>query len=117
MTKDVGKPYKYYGDFSLKEKIISGINKEQRKRHLYDERLIMYWRDIVGEYANKMTPCRITFDGNDGLGRVRKILLCDTTDRQFSVEFIFYKKKIIDMLNLYFGDTKSIFSDVKLKVV
>ena len=75
MTKDVGKPYKYYGDFSLKEKIISGINKEQRKRHLYDERLIMYWRDIVGEYVNKMTLCRINFNGNDDVGGVWKILL------------------------------------------
>ena len=117
MKNEVKKTYKYYCDFSLKEKIISCINKEQRKRHLYDERLIMYWRDIVGEYANKMTPCRITFDGNDDVGRVRKILLCNTTDRQFSVEFIFYKKKIIDMLNLYFGDTKTIFSDIKLKVI
>ena len=108
---------RYYGTFSLKEKVLSGLDREKKKRNLYDERLITNWADIVGEYAVNMVPCKIIFDGHDDMGRFKKILFCSTSNRQFSVEFVFYKKQIIDMLNVYFGDHKSIFSDVKLKVI
>ena len=117
MAKDIRKPCRYYGDFSLKEKLILSLNKERKKRNLHDERLIIHWRDIVGEYADNMMPCKIIFDGKDDCFRVKKILICSTINRQFAVEFIFHKKKIIDMLNFYFGNAKSVFSDIKLKVI
>lgn len=117
MAKNISKSYRYYGDFSLKEKIISSLQKEQKNRNLHDERLITYWRDIVCDYADKIMPCKISFDGRDEFKKTRKILFCNTIDRQFAVDFIFHKKKLIDMLNFYFGDKNSVFTDIKLKVV
>ena len=106
---------RYYGAFTLGEKISSFLNYEQKRRNFYDERLLTNWSDILQDYSSKIKPDKIVFNGVDADGITNKILYCSTTNRQFASEFLFYKKDILERLNTYFGVEKSRFVDVKLK--
>ena len=108
---------RYYGTFTLGEKISSFLNYEQKRRNFYDERLLINWKDILQDYSAKIKPDKIVFDGVDSDGMTKKILYCSTINRQFANEFLFYKKDILERLNTYFGVEKSRFVDVKLKTL
>lgn len=111
----MNKKKRYYGTFTLGEKITSFFSNEQKKRNFYDDRILTHWNDIVQEYSTKMKPDKIVFNGINNNGITNKTLYCSTTNRQFSSEFLFYKKDILQRLNTYFGTDKSMFIDIKLK--
>ena len=108
---------RYYGIFTLGEKLSSSFEFEEKKRNFYDERIILNWKDIVCEYADKLKPDKIVFDGIDANKITKKVLYCSTINRQFASEFLYYKKDILERLNTYFGCEKSRFVDVKLKTL
>lgn len=108
---------RYYGIFTLGEKISSRFEFEEKKRNFYDERLLLNWSDILGDYADKLKPDKIVFDGVDNNKITKKVLYCSTINRQFASEFLYYKKDILERLNTYFGCEKSRFVDVKLKTL
>ncbi len=109
---------RYYNTFSLHEMLLS-LNKEEiKKRNFHDDRLLLHWNDILGDtLACKINPCKIVFGKLNNKGIINKTLFCITKDRQLMIDFPYSKKSILDRLNIYFGIDKSIFSDIKLKLV
>jgi hypothetical protein len=106
--------WRYYNAFSISEKICSLNEKELKKRNFHDARILTHWQDIVGdEFANKLRPKQIKIVGTDGR-LLQKILYCFSENRHFANEFSFYKKDLLERLNLYFGDKKEVFVDVKI---
>lgn len=106
---------KYYHTFSIGECLLSNIDYECKKRNFYNISLLSRWNEIIGELAQKMSPMKIAFSGvKDNV--IQKTLYCITQDRMFATEFTFYKKDILEKLNVYFGNEKTIFKDIKLKV-
>lgn len=108
---------RYYNAYSLCEKIFSSMKFNATCRNFHDDRIIFHWKDIFGEFADKMQPCNIVFSGIDSNNITKKVLYVSTFDRAFASEFIFYKKQLIDKLNIYFGTEKSIFVDIKVKTL
>ena len=106
--------WRYYNTFSISEKICSLNEKELKKRNFHDARILMHWQDIVGdEFANKLHPKQIKIVGTDNQ-LLQKILYCFSDDRHFANEFVFHKKDLLERLNLYFGDKKEVFVDLKI---
>ena len=106
--------WRYYNTFSISEKICSLNEKELKKRNFHDARILTHWQDSVGdEFANKLHPKQIKIVGTDNKF-VQKILYCFTDDRRFANEFSFHKKDLLERLNLYFGDKKEVFVDIKI---
>ena len=106
--------WRYYNTFSISEKICSLNEKELKKRNFNDARILTHWKDIVGDkFANKLHPKQIKIVGTDKQ-LLQKILYCFSEDRHFANEFSFYKKDVLERLNLYFGDRKEVFVDVKI---
>ena len=109
---------RYYGIFSLRDKLLSSIDGESKKRHFYNDNILLFWNDIVGkEYVNKIFPCYVSYGATRNKNITTKTLYCGTKDRVFLSEFIFHRKSILDRLNLYFGEDKSMFEDIKLKLI
>ena len=105
---------RYYNVFSISEKIFSLNEKEIKRRNFNDARILTHWQNIVGEeFADKLHPKQIKIVGTDGR-LLQKILYCFSENRHFANEFSFYKKDILERLNLYFGDKKEVFVDVKI---
>lgn len=113
------KKKRYYGTYSLKEKVLSSFNNEINKRNFFNIKIITHWRNIVGdEFFDKLTPCNIVMKKViDNKNILAKILYCQTKDRQFANEFLFYKNDILQKINFYFGEEKSVFVDIKLKLI
>ena len=111
----------YYNIYSICDFILSSIEKETKKRNFFDSKILIHWRDIFEEFADKIKPDKIIFNGENknktGDTIITKTLYLSTQDRQFATEFIFYKQQLLDKLNTYFGNEKSVFIDLKLKVV
>lgn len=105
----------YYHTFSIGDCLLSNIEYEYKKRNFYDTRLLLRWNEIIGKLAEKMSPIKIVFSGIEN-NIIQKTLYCITQDRMFATEFTFYKNDILDKLNFYFGNEKTIFKDIKLKV-
>ena len=101
--------------------MLSSIVSDTKKRNFFDERILTHWKDIFEDYATKIKPDKIIFNGSEIAKKkdniVCKTLYISTDDRQFASEFIFYKQQLLDKLNAYFGTEKSIFTDLKLKVI
>ena len=109
---------RYYGIFSFSDKLLSYIDEESKKRHFYNANILVFWNKIVGkEYCNKILPCYISYGTTRNKNITTKILYCNTKDRGFLSEFLFHKKEILNRLNLYFGEDKSTFEDIKLKLI
>ncbi len=109
---------RYYGTYSLKEKVLSSFNDEINKRKFFNIKIITNWKNIVGdEFFDKLKPCNITFKKTINNNLLEKILYCQTIDRQFLNEFLFYKNNILQKINFYFGEEKSVFIDIKLKLI
>lgn len=108
---------RYYNFFSISEKFTSSLSNEIKKRNLYDDRIFKNWKYIVDDFADKVSPYKITYYGIDKNNVKQKILYLSTEDRMFATEFLFYKKQLLEKLNLYFGEDKSKFIDLKIKVI
>ena len=105
----------YYHTFAIGECLLSNIEYECKKRNFYDTRLLSRWHEIIGTFAERISPIKIVFSGIEN-NVIQKTLYCITKDRLFATEFTFYKKDILEKLNFYFGNEKTIFKDIKLKV-
>ena len=105
----------YYHTFSIGECLLSNIEYEYKKRNFYDTRVLLRWHEIIGNFAEKISPTKIVFSGIEN-NVVQKTLYCTTQDRLFATEFTFYKKDMLEKLNFYFGNQRTIFKDIKLKV-
>jgi len=108
---------RFYNTFSIGEKMLSGFKYDLKTRNFHDDRLLLNWNYIVDEYAKRITPCKIIFSGLDTNNILQKTLYVSTNDRGFMAEFIFHKQRLLEMLNNYFGCSKSKFVDIKLKLV
>ena len=124
---------KYYNTYSVGEKFLSSIEFEAKKRKLNNLNMLLCWKDIVGEdFARKITPNKVLFSNyinsnNESVNKqskndkanniIGKILCCTTSNISFLNEFIFYKKDLLNRINLYFGEEKSKFIDIKLSLL
>lgn len=108
---------RYYGTFSLQEAMFGNLKREAEKRNFYDDRLLLHWKDILGEFSNLIQPCKIVFNKIDNNGITHKTLYCCTRNGQFVADFLYCKKNILERLNVYFGTEKSVFTDLKLKLL
>ena len=106
----------FYNIYSLGHKLSNSFQFEMKRRNLHDERLLTNWKQIFEDFADRMQPCKILFSGVNNNGLIQKILYVSTEDRQFATEFLFYKQRLLERLNQYFGIHKSIFKDIKIKV-
>lgn len=107
----------FYNIQSIGEKLSNSFEFEMKHRNFYDMRLLTNWNYIFGNLSCKLQPCKVLFSGIDQNNRIKKILYASTQDRQFLIEFIFHKQKMLEKLNQYFGDKKSVFIDIKLKII
>lgn len=109
---------RYYGTYSLKEKVLSSLDSEINKRKFFNIKIITNWKDVVGEeFFDKLKPCNVVINKNIKTNILEKILYCQTENRQFLNEFLFYKNNILQKINFYFGEEKSVFIDIKLKLI
>ena len=113
-SQSVVSSWRYYNIFSISEKICLLNEKELKRRNFNDVRIITNWQEIVGEeFSGKLFPKQIKIIGeNNKISQ--KILYCSTPDRRFANEFAFYKKDILDRLNIHFGGKRCVFVDVKI---
>ena len=107
----------FYNFCPLCDKMILSFKQEMQRRNFYDERLLLNWRYIFNDFADKIAPLKIIFNGIDNNGVVKKILYVATFDRRIATEFLFYKQRLLDDLNTYFGIDKSIYVDLKIKLI
>jgi hypothetical protein len=110
--------YRFYNTYSLKEKLIELLKPELRRRNI-DERLLLNWKYIFNDsdFVDKMTPYKIIYKNIDENSLIQKILYVCTEDSKFATEFLFYKHQLLEKLNQYFGNEKSLFKDIKIKII
>ena len=107
--------WRFYNVFSIKEKMFSLLGSELKHRNIYDTRLISRWNEIVGEkYATKLTPINVSIKSSKDKKLLEKTLYCQTSDLQFATEFQFLKQEILNKLNAYFGEERSVFKNIVL---
>ena len=110
--------WRFYNVFSIKEKIFSLLGSELKHRNIYDTRLISRWSEIVGkEVADKLIPVNISIKYNKQKQILEKTLYCQTSDLLFATEFQFLKQNMLNKLNAYFGESKNLFKEIKVKVL
>lgn len=107
----------FYNTFPLQHKLINSFQQEMKRRNFHDMKLITNWTDIFEDMAEKISPLKISFNGITTSGIRQKILYVSTNDRAFATQFIFHKQFLLDKLNTYFGINKTIFIDIKIKVL
>ena len=105
----------FYNISSLSDIMINSFRPALRRRNFYDERLLLNWTYIFDDFAKKIYPDKIMFKGTDDNGVIQKVLYVFTDDRKFAIEFVFFKQKLIERINQYFGTEKSVFKDIKIK--
>ena len=110
--------WRFYNVFSVKEKMLSLLGSELKHRNIYDTRLISRWSEIVGkEVADKLIPVNISIKYNKQKQILEKTLYCYTNNLLFATEFQFLKNNILNKLNAYFGDKKSVFKNIVTSIL